>query len=56
MIWNAPTRAEFRRWARTYLVLMARDASDHLIERKRVTVTVELRNGTQHEIVEEAWV
>lgn len=55
-MWNAPTQAELERWARQYLLIAARDAPDHLIQHKRVTITVELRDGTEHEVVAEGWV
>jgi hypothetical protein len=47
---------EFQRVARANLLLAAKNAPSHLIQKVRSAVTVELRDGTKYEVGEEGWI
>ena len=47
---------QYRQVARASLLMAARNAPSHLIQRAHVVVKVELRDGTKYEFVEEGWI
>jgi hypothetical protein len=47
---------EFQRVALANLLLAARNAPSHRIQKVRSVVTVELRDGTKYEFGEEGWI
>lgn len=53
---TAREKDKYQREARVHLLMAARNAPIHLIQRVRVVVEVELRDGVKHEFVEEGWI